>query len=86
MISERFFKDEVAISGTSAGTAVQDGISEFFGVDPMIGGGESYEAMTFKARETPCPSWDHSCENDLFYIRSGGFSFFKLGLLDTHFS
>ncbi|HZU68492.1 MAG TPA: cyanophycinase [Ktedonobacteraceae bacterium] len=63
------------VGGTSAGT---DALVK----DPMITGGESYEAIRNGA--FPYIQEDHL--NDLSYDPAGGFGMFTYGLLDTHFT
>lgn len=74
---------ELLVAGSSAGTAVQaPGPGE-----PMVTGGESYNALVWGSYETPCgaPSGD-VCHDDLTFDAGGGLGFFVEGLIDTHFS
>ena len=73
----------MALSGTSAGTAVMCGPSTKQKV-PMIAGGESFEALVDKPIDHICNTKD--CADDLQYDPTGGLDIFQYGLLDTHFS
>lgn len=81
--------------GTSAGTAVQGGGINKFGMVPMITNGSSKQALLTGAISSIRPSED--CEKDdscsenvssktLTYDEKGGLASFDLGILDTHFS
>lgn len=73
----------LVVAGSSAGTAVQaPGPKE-----PMITGGESYNALVWGSFEAPCggPAGD-VCNDDLTFDAGGGLGFFTAGLIDTHFS
>ncbi len=83
IIRQRVNSGDLAVSGTSAGTAVQDGK---YGTNtiPMIAGGESYEALVDEPLDHICNK--SSCQDDLQYDPTGGLGLFSLSILDTHFS
>jgi len=66
------FLGNAVVAGTSAGAAILN-------KDPMITGGESYDALRYGSSTTI--SGDR-----LSYDAKGGFGFFAEGLVDTHFS
>jgi cyanophycinase len=85
VIRKRVNSGDLAVAGTSAGTAVQCGPDpKGSKAIPMIAGGESFEALVYPSLDHVCDSRD--CDNDLQYDKQGGLSLFNIGLLDTHFS
>ena len=83
IIRRRVNSGELALAGTSAGTAVQGGPSLTERI-PMISGGESYEALVNKPLDHLCLT--SACSDDLQYDPEGGLGLFTVGILDTHFS
>jgi len=75
MIRAMHMRGELTLAGTSAGMAIMQGAG-------MVTGGESYPGLKFGAS----PAVDPTREERLTYDPIGGFNFFTLGLLDTHFS
>lgn len=92
VIRQRFARGELAIMGTSAGTAVQTGNSQKN--LPMISNGRTAPALQLAAvTEQPrLPFCEHrgDCPNasdeHLSYRPQGGLGLFPYGILDTHFS
>ncbi|KAL9655095.1 hypothetical protein ABK040_008876 [Willaertia magna] len=73
LIRKNYLAKKLAIAGTSAGTAIQ------CGKPAMITGGVSYEAIINGA-------FNYSNGDNLSFDNKGGFGFFPIGVLDTHFS
>lgn len=72
LIRARFRSGELAIAGTSAGTAIMQG-------DGMVTGGEAYEALVGGA----FPYVDERKPDNLSFDPLGGFNLFDFGLLDS---
>ncbi|NQD35906.1 cyanophycinase [Permianibacter sp. IMCC34836] len=92
LIRQRFSRGELAIMGTSAGTAVQTGNEQK--TLPMISNGRSALALQHPVvTESPrlpfcesrgdCPT---ASDEHLSYRPQGGLRLFPHGILDTHFS
>lgn len=89
LLRQRFASGEIAVGGTSAGTAVQAAVAT-----PMISNGGARQAL-FKpavAGQPPAPGCDrdNSCGDldaeQMSYQPKGGLGLFGHGLIDTHFS
>ena len=83
------------LAGTSAGSAVQSGGVNEFGVVPMISNGTSIQSLVSGAIADEPPSarcaelTDCSAKRhpeQVTYLASGGIGSFDLGVVDTHFS
>lgn len=83
IIRERVERGELAVSGTSAGTAVMGGASSTEKI-PMISDGVSYYALVDEPRTSICHT--SKCADDLVYDPAGGLSLFTAGIIDSHFS
>ncbi|MFN4291718.1 MAG: cyanophycinase [Permianibacter sp.] len=99
LIRRRFDDGELAVMGTSAGTAVQSG--NVTTKLPMIAGGSTAQALRQPARAATPPlpfcQFRQDCPVDinaetkadadaLFYRAEGGTGLFRFAVLDTHFS
>ena len=76
-LKRMFSNDEILVSGTSAGTAVQAAKRA-----TMITGGESWQSLVHGAFKEDSTSIPYA----LTHNPLGGFGLFTLGLIDTHFS
>ncbi|MDT8990024.1 hypothetical protein RQP54_04040 [Curvibacter sp. APW13] len=83
-LRNRFNAGQLVVAGTSAGDHIQGGGTWKNTPVPMIGGGDSYAALTSgfaqgtgAALETPAAATIYT---------AGGHGFFKYGVLDSHFS
>lgn len=83
-LRNRFDAGQLVVAGTSAGNHIQGGGSWNNTAVPMIGGGDSYAALssgfaqgTGAALETPSLATRYA---------AGGHGLFKYGVLDSHFS
>lgn len=94
LIRKRVAKGELVVGGTSAGAAVQSGVSFAGKRVPMITSGRSEDAIISGgfARIPPAVGCtkNNSCngipENALTYNASGGLGLINTGIIDTHFS
>ncbi|GAA5216052.1 cyanophycinase [Corallincola platygyrae] len=94
LIRKRYEAGELALGGTSAGTAVMSG-AEGQTSPVMISNGRSYAGLTHGAIGVAPPSArcaEQSCNeattapDALTYQPGGGLKFFPWGVMDTHFS
>ena len=67
------YNNGAVVAGSSAGTEIQS--------QPMVTGGESYDALKDGAHTSISTSYP----DDLSYDPQGGFNFFQYGLLDAHY-
>lgn len=89
LLRQRFVDGEIAVGGTSAGTAVQAAVST-----AMISNGGARQALFKPAVAGPPPApgcaRDNSCGDldaeQMSYQPDGGLGLFDHGLIDTHFS
>ena len=84
LLQARFAAGQLVVAGTSAGNHIQGGGSWKGKPVPMIGGGDSYTALTagFVRGSGPVVGSDPRA---ISYER-GGLGFFNYGVLDSHFS
>ncbi len=92
ILRKRHAEGKLAVAGTSAGNHAQGGGLWMGKPVPMIGGGDSYEALrggflegTGPVLGTPASNGDEGKYQAVTYSR-GGLGFFRYGLLDSHFS
>lgn len=92
ILHKRHAQGKLVVAGTSAGNHAQGGGSWMGKPVPMVGGGDSYEALrggylegTGPVVGTPAPNGEEAKYPAVTYSR-GGLGFFRYGLLDSHFS
>ncbi len=92
ILRKRHAQGKLVVAGTSAGNHAQGGGQWMGKPVPMIGGGDSYEALrggflegTGPVVGTAVPNGDEPKYPAVTYSR-GGLGFFHYGLLDSHFS
>ncbi len=92
ILRKRHAQGKLVIAGTSAGNHAQGGGMWMGKPVPMIGGGDSYEALrggflegTGPVLGAPAPNGEEAKYPAVTYSR-GGLGFFRYGLLDSHFS
>ncbi|RQW27951.1 hypothetical protein EHS17_07785 [Rhodobacteraceae bacterium CH30] len=82
----RFDAGKLVVSGTSAGSAVQGGGRDAGkALIPMLGGGDSYNALLSGFAQGSGPTPDDAGTSAIRYAE-GGLGFFGHGIVDTHFS
>lgn len=81
----RFAAGKLVVSGTSAGAAVQGGGLSGDKTIPMLGGGDSYNALKHGFAQGTGPTPDDAGTSAIRYAE-GGLGFFGHGIVDTHFS
>ncbi len=92
ILRKRHAQGKLVVAGTSAGNHAQGGGLWMGKPVPMVGGGDSYEALrggflegTGPVLGTPAPQGEEAKYPAVTYSR-GGLGFFRYGLLDSHFS
>jgi cyanophycinase len=91
LIKQRFQSGDLALSGSSAGSAVMGGGQLNQKNIPMVNNGDSLYGLLNGSQPKVIPptecGGELGCELDeLSYLPSGGFDFFSLAVFDTHFS
>lgn len=83
-LRHRFNAGQLVVAGTSAGNHIQGGGTWNNTAVPMIGGGDSYAALTGGFAQGTGAALETAASATRY--AAGGHGFFKYGVLDSHFS